>query len=226
MWARMAMPRSASRPQMCDATRGPKASRGACSGVTMTSPTSCRSLGAHVLAGHQRQLVERQGPADRGGTAKATRCTRPASRSSSRALKAATSRGPREGQGARNRHVGGGTHRDQQRVVLQRVAAHGAHLAAPGIDRREAVAPAGARRGRQRCRRDRSAAQRAPPNGSATARWRSTRVGVGLEQLDLCAGSEVGAQGDERFETGDPAAGDDDAGHAVEARAGGSACHP
>ena len=40
--------------------------------------------------------------------------------------------------------------------------------------------------------------------------------GVGLEQLDLCAGSEVDTQGDERFETGDSAAGDDDAGHAVE----------
>ena len=43
-------------------------------------------------------------------------------------------------------------------------------------------------------------------------------LGVGLEQLDLGVRSEVGAQGDERFETGDPAAGDDDPGHVVEAR--------
>ena len=51
-------------------------------------------------------------------------------------------------------------------------------------------------------------------------------VGVGLEQLDLGAGSEVAVEGDQRFEAGDPAAGDDDRGHVVEARAVRRARHP
>ena len=51
-------------------------------------------------------------------------------------------------------------------------------------------------------------------------------LGVGLEQLDLGVRSEVAAQGDQRFETGDPAAGDDDPGHVVEARPMRRARHP
>ena len=51
-------------------------------------------------------------------------------------------------------------------------------------------------------------------------------VGVGLEQLDLRAGAEMVVEGDQRFEAGDPAAGDDDPGHVVEARPGQRAQHP
>jgi hypothetical protein len=48
-------------------------------------------------------------------------------------------------------------------------------------------------------------------------------VSVGLERCDLDAASEVDAEGDERFETGDPAAGD---GHVVEARRPRCTRHP
>ena len=51
-------------------------------------------------------------------------------------------------------------------------------------------------------------------------------VGVGLEQLYPDTGSEVAVEGDQRFEAGDPAAGDDDRGHVVEARDAHGPRHP
>ena len=140
--------------------------------------------GAHVLAGHQRQLVQRQGPGDRGGYGEG------------HALHAAgvdvvQQRGEGgdvartgERQGSRNRDVGHGANRDEQRIVVQRVAAHCAHPALLGIDRREPVGPqVSAVVGGDA---DEIEARRGPGAERLGDRTLALdEVGVGLEQLDL-----------------------------------------
>jgi hypothetical protein len=120
-----------------------------------------------------------------GGRAKATRCTRPASTSSS-------------------------SH--EKRVVAQHVAADGAHPPAVGLDRREPVGPeVGVVVGRDGDEIEpprRATAERLGDRPLAL-----DEVGVGLEQLDLHARPEVRAQRHECLEPGDPAPGDDDPGH-------------
>ena len=44
---------------MCDAMRGPKASKRAVLRRDEDEPDAFEAAGTHVLAGHQRQLVER-----------------------------------------------------------------------------------------------------------------------------------------------------------------------
>ena len=52
---------------MCDAMRGAEGLERAVLRRDEDEPDVLQASGAHVLAGHQRQLVERQGPGDRGG---------------------------------------------------------------------------------------------------------------------------------------------------------------
>ena len=211
------MPRSASRLQMCEAMRGPKASSGLCSGVTSDEPDVLQSARAHVLAGHQRQLVERQGPGDRGGHGEGHALHAPRVEVRQQRGEGADVARTGEGQRPRDRHVGRGAHGDEQRVVVHRVAPHGMHAAGVGVDRREPVGPqVGAVVGRDADEVE--ALRRAAPEGLGDRALALDEVGVGLEQLDLGARPEVAVQRDQRFETGDPAAGDDDPGHVVEAR--------
>jgi hypothetical protein len=170
-----------------------------------------------VLAGHQRQLVERQSPRHGGRQREGHALHAPGVEVVQQRGEGSDVARPREGQRSRNRHVGRGADGDEQRVVVERVAAHGANAARVGVDRREPV-------GAQVCAvvgRDANeieAPRRAAPEGLRHRVLALDEIGVRLEQLDIGGGPEVTVEGDQGFEAGDAAAGDDDRGHVIEAK--------
>ena len=101
-------------------------------------------------------------------------------------MKAPTSRGPEKVSAPGIAMSGVRPDRDEQRVVVQRVAAHGANAARLGVDRREPVGP-------QVCAVvGRDADEIEAPRGGAPEGLRDRalaldEVGVGLEQLDVGA---------------------------------------
>jgi hypothetical protein len=170
-----------------------------------------------VLAGHQRQLVERQSPRHGGREREGHALRAPGVEVVQQRGESSDVTRAREGQRARDRHIRRGADGDEQRVVVERVAAHGANAARLGVDRREPVGP-------QVCAvvgRDADeieAPGRAAPEGLGHRVLALDEVGVGLEQLDTGGGPEVAVEGDQGFEAGDAAPGDDDRGHVSEAR--------
>jgi hypothetical protein len=167
---------------------------------------------AQVLGRHERQLVERQGPRHAGRQREGHRAhaqehdvveqiaqRRDAGRAGER---------QRPGHG----HVGPRSDGDQQRVVVEDVAAHGAHPSFAGLHGREVVGP-----------QDRVVVGSDASEVEALRGGRSERLGHGrgtldeveacLQEIDAGVRSEVVAKGDEGLEAGDAASGDDDPRH-------------
>ena len=137
-----------------------------------------------MLGGHQRQLVQRQGPGDRGGHGEGHALHAPRVEVVQQRGEGGDVARTGERQGPRNRDVGCGANRDEQRVVVQRVAAHGANAALLGVDRREPVGPqVSAVVGGDA---DEIEARRGPGAERLGDRALALdEVGIGLEQLDL-----------------------------------------
>ena len=147
-------------------------------------PDVVEPAGTHVLAGHQGQLVEREGPGDRAWHGEGHALDAPCVEVFEQRGEGADVARAGEGQRPRDRHVGRRPDRDEQRVIVQRVAAHRANAARLGVDRREPVGP-------QVCAvvsRDADeieASRGGAPEGLSHRALALDELGVGLEQLDL-----------------------------------------
>ena len=157
------------------------------SGVTTVSSTSSRPRVAHVLGGQQRELVERQRPGRRGRAGRRPRADAPGVELGEQPGEGADVARAGEGQRARDGDVGRGADGDEQRVVVERVAAHVRTRRLRRGRPPRAGRAAGGARGRRRCGRGRSAARPAAERLGDRA-LALDEVGVGLEQLDLGAG--------------------------------------
>ena len=166
-----------------------------------------------LVGRHQRELVERQGPRDPGGDGERdalhTAAAQVVEQPGERADVARTG----EGEGPGHGDVVAGADGDEQRVEVEDVAAHRAQPARRDVYRQQVVGA----KVRSEVARDLGQVE---PSRRRSAEGRRDRplplheVDGTVHELDDGLGAEVGAQGRERLETGDPAAGDHDARHA------------